>query len=1056
MFFLRLDIKTSRSDEWQQVNLGSGKELSISETSPLWNTTTNGVFSYPFTIDIDKNLHIFGTSAALNGSMIRDLIDKAKCRLYTNGNILHSGIIKTDDIVEVKFEDGQRTIDVNFETGRDGLEDTLNNVQIRDLDFLQYKIQIGYTLPEELPFHGSYNMTKYGYPYPSEVDGANPLVQSSNQLVPRGYETINYTRSVTLPKILVVDYHDSLYNGEYTHDFSNVQSPYNPYNPTEHPYCNVRAAYQKYKWDSGNSSWVAERTTRAGEPNRVNSAPCFYFGFVHDEMFKQLGINIKENALNNLLDYCRLAFWNTRPEFETEVVEGKNFDNNNADNRIKINAVYASGRQYVGYYSRADQYQDWARKYTLARSITTEMQLCRAYATAKNLPDIGAQEIVDATKAAFGARYFYDAETNTLEIKLVREILASKEIKEIPSLRITGDLTKTEDSVKGIRFKYSASNEASKNTITKKENLVEGSDETTYNYNDYRFPYILGEGEAFSALREDGTATLATSFGLGTPIYSYQDLIKNITDSDLHVYIDPNTSNAYRIKVDSDATTQAEWFPSLFQVAAFRDVVLGDVSDESDPEEIIIPFAPVIPTDTNFYEEFKAANASGVVTEDENGEIVESEDDEAQTPSPIYGQLIEGEIHRHDDDGLIRHRYMHNAITVATLYDHGTNKTNICCHIDVAVDIESVEEYTVDNNSDGPYYDNEPTFTLGIMRGSGASAQTVIYDDNYDGEGHALYMDTNGTDAEFTSDTMDTYGNMYDYNGGGETTVTPEQAKSYIIANYSKSNVNLIPPASDTIVGTSGSYSDRLLYLNNAMLSFQSLDIVTNEGTTRKWVIINMLGKRFWHKYGTIVQDKETLTDYDVSTDEGSEGLAAASHAYSTAKLADYGTNGGSSEDSIMSYDAANEKFLVAIYDTYTAMTSSYNFLLDLGDALTGEDDTVTFPDNGLGYDFKDLISLRLKAELPIDGIASRGYYPVSNPLARNRGLADKFYGTYFHWLLNRKMVKIPCTMSDEDLKSLDFFTRYRFGDIVGFINKINYNINDGGIYNIVLEVYYL
>lgn len=1038
---IRLQIKAR--EQWDDVPLPAGSKITIEELSPLWNDETSGAFSYPFTIDIDENLSLFGTTAEIHGESVVKLLDRKPFRLFVRGNMWKTGIIRMDESVNISHnsETGHREVEISLESERKSMDELLNGVRVRDLDLLQYKIQIGYCLPDELQFSGSYTKVVEGWSTPAEAEALG------DTLIPRSSETIEYTKSITIPKMLVVDYHDGIYNGQYTANFCNVQNPYNPVLPLQNPYCNARAAYQKYKWDSSTKKWEEERGMNMGEPERVNSAPCFYFGFVHDELFRQLGIDVTSNALNNLLDYCRLAFWNTKPVYKTEEVEGAEFDRNNDANRVKIDVSYRSGRQYRGYYSHADYNMDWVHRYTLERSITADYQLCRAYATADNLPDIEANDIVDATKNAFGAKYLYDPENGTLKIVLVRDVLSDPTTYSIGSLSVIGAAKKGENNIRGVRLKYSASNEMSKNTITKKENIVEGSDETTYNYNDYRYPYVIGGGWA----TYDGNGSVTTDYRDDIHVDSYSDLIQSVTDYDLRLYIDPNTSNAYRIKVNGDAETQSEWFPSLFQVAAFRDVTIGDVSDDNYVTEISIPFSPAVPTDTNFEKEYRAAVASGEVAEGDESE--ETEDSE-ETPMPIYGQFVNGEIHRHADSALIHRRYVHNAIPLAYLVDQSTGKNNICCHIDLDLDIRAVEDYEVSNSSDGAYFDNEPEFVLGIMRGSGTNAQIVTYEDDYDGEGHSLFMETNGTEAEFTSDTMDVYGNMYDYNGGGITEVDPKMAKSYIISNYPRTNVLLTPKKYlDESLPHGDNYAVKMQY-NDVMLAIGTITISTENGSITKFALYNMFGNRF--KYSTIpyVVDLETHDTYHDEDDV--EALYTVLHSYDQSVLADYGTNGGGSADSIMAYDSQNKNMLVGIYDSYQEATAAYSLLNDLGDAYVGYDSEVNFPENGLGYEFKDLISLRLKSEIPIDGEPSKGYYPVNNPLARNRGLADKFWGAYFHWLLNHKVATLPVLMNAEDMRDIDWFKRYNIGNIVGYINKKTYTISDDSVENMEIEMFYL
>lgn len=1025
MDFIRLDIQKASS--WYSISLPDDTSISIEERTPLWGGESGGAFSLPFTIDIDDNLHFFGNTGEGHGESVVKLLDGAKFRLFVDGTIFKYGIVRLEDEVELSIDEyGHRIIEISLESNRKEFNELLDGVKIRDLNIEQHNIHIGYCAPDELPIYGKYTHEIYGKPYyhtTGKTGQYSDLIRT---------EEIHYENTISLPKYCVVDYHDGRHGGRFSNNFSNVQHPYNPNNPLEHPYCNVRSCYQKYVYDSGdaeNPVWKEERGNDVGETDRVNSAPCFYFGFVYDELFRQMHISVESNALNNILDYRRLAFWHTNCAYKAEPVTGYFFDNSNDSNRVRFAVEYRSGRQYVYYYSHKDN-NDWYHKYNLDREVSAVYPLNKCIATTENLPDIEAKDIVEATTSAFGARYIYDSSSNSLRIILVRDVLGNNSITPL-NVEVTGNIVKTEKNIKGVKIRYSASGDSNNNSLTKDTNIALSDDDasvldlagdTTYNYNDFRNPYVLGMG---MAKYNEETGELEYTPG-NHPIQDYDTMIQSITSKEMRLFLDPLTGNAYRVKVDGGATVQSEWFPSLFQVAAFRDVNVGDVRDEDKIETISIPFTPAIPNDTNFYKQFKAL-------QDRGGSDTEEERESVETPTSIYAQLVNGEIHHTHDSNLILRRYVYNQIVVAELFDYEKGRTNVSCHVDVNLDVHAVEDYEASNGGDGPYFAEQPSFCLGIMRGSGCDAQTILYEENYDGEGHSHYTKTAGTNAEFTSDIMDSRGNMYDYNGDGAVTkeITADQAKMYIRSYFSKASADLLAPTRKTS--------------KSAMISAGWEYISPNDYTMAyplHYTMTDIDGVEY-HFLMTPISD-----DGSITTPVGMQGY-----------INDLPIIASNEKVNIMDYCSQNKiDCMIGRYKNASQATMMSNFLNDLYSIIINNQDKgmVRFPDNGLGYDVDDLISLKLKTEIPIDGNPAKGYYPVTNTLAQKRGLVDKFYGTYIYWLLNAKTATIPCIMTARKLKNIDWFTRYDIHGYVGFVSRKSYKISKQGFSDIKLEHKYL
>ena len=108
--------------------------------------------------------------------------------------------------------------------------------------------------------------------------------------------------------------------------------------------------------------------------------------------------------------------------------------------------------------------------------------------------------------------------------------------------------------------------------------------------------------------------------------------------------------------------------------------------------------------------------------------------------------------------------------------------------------------------------------------------------------------------------------------------------------------------------------------------------------------------------------------------------------------------------------------------------------------------------------------SLKLRAYIPApydimgpDGKLIPAGEPLcsSDPAIRNRGLFDTFFSEYAHWLLNRKKVKLTILCEVAALINIQWHKRYRFGDYVGFINKLTSHYTaENGLESVEVELF--
>lgn len=118
---------------------------------------------------------------------------------------------------------------------------------------------------------------------------------------------------------------------------------------------------------------------------------------------------------------------------------------------------------------------------------------------------------------------------------------------------------------------------------------------------------------------------------------------------------------------------------------------------------------------------------------------------------------------------------------------------------------------------------------------------------------------------------------------------------------------------------------------------------------------------------------------------------------------------------------------------------------------------------NYTGVDTSGRFSLKLRAEKPTSTVAENevsewpeDYHSITQPSAQRRGLFDKFYTEYAHFVTHRKIAKLTLRMEIADLVNIDWTKRYRIGDFIGFINHYSYTVSASGISEVQMELYYI
>lgn len=109
---------------------------------------------------------------------------------------------------------------------------------------------------------------------------------------------------------------------------------------------------------------------------------------------------------------------------------------------------------------------------------------------------------------------------------------------------------------------------------------------------------------------------------------------------------------------------------------------------------------------------------------------------------------------------------------------------------------------------------------------------------------------------------------------------------------------------------------------------------------------------------------------------------------------------------------------------------------------------------------YPDVLTEEMKEEIEAAGLQKwsdgKYYHPISESYARRRGLFDKFYTEYAHFVTHRKIAKLTLRMEIADLANIDWTKRYRIGNFIGFINHYSYTVSASGISEVEMELYYM
>ena len=454
-------------------------------------------------------------------------------------------------------------------------------------------------------------------------------------------------------------------------------------------------------WQKEDSDGNKLREYEVASGVRENSSPCFYVMYFLECLFKHLGIAVKKNDMLAVHDICRLAFINTACYYEVGPQLSSEY-NFDLHDYFEFNHKYKSG-------------------YGLEKTTYPEYP--------EDPGSISFHEgdeyvLLENIKFYFGAN-----DTKPYRALATSKNFPDKDVKSVVSAIMDGF---------GGRLIYNSVDKTAQIVLLR--NILRQTDYTeipckiisVYQQQNskagFRMRYSATTVDKEEDYDDKERDTMYNYTEYNEVIETrYQDIYKTPRIYDNNTYIDPVTGDAFRVKVDKDAKDKKTLYPSWFEVAQFCRVEYGDCSNEDNVEEVVVDFTPVtmnVVSTTGGYEDF----AYLVDVDIENGP--------KEIPEEVYFDSL-----------WVRK----NKTTVK-------NDSHYHFAFSLNLVVKTQCAYNPSEVAGNPLNDVDNGFTLGFCRGLFSSTEK---DDGY---GNKIW-EIVGAGGIVHEDTMDSFGNVFDYDG---------------------------------------------------------------------------------------------------------------------------------------------------------------------------------------------------------------------------------------------------------------------------------------------------
>ncbi|HRL64216.1 MAG TPA: hypothetical protein PKW64_08060, partial [Segatella copri] len=351
------------------------------------------------------------------------------------------------------------------------------------------------------------------------------------------------------------------------------------------------------------------------DAKRPQSGICFYVLYFLDCLFDYLGVTFDKRALMQIEDLKHLCFFTTVCSYDTVSYQYDEEDPTGAkqpnlhphhgtyyrkDDAEVIAKKKKAGEIKTGYFQSQEHINSWlesrgcggkinivkaenkdVQELTLhtpegttehiqvgevrddggkVTSISIEAKISKfnvqanvlnMVANSGNFPDESVSTVISSLESAFGIKFSYDYEQKKVTAYLTRDVLRKSGNEARTFHANIHSMVPMTEKITGVRMRYSEEGDAKdqrQNVLDSRRNKNMGYS-TDYDYIDYPAP----------------------DSGDNSTVYNldYIDFFHNLSSGDKHCYIDRKTGNAYRVKVNGDATTTADLKPVLFEVGQF-------------------------------------------------------------------------------------------------------------------------------------------------------------------------------------------------------------------------------------------------------------------------------------------------------------------------------------------------------------------------------------------------------------------------------------------------------------------------------------------------------
>ena len=718
-----LTLKIKQADEWTTAVIPSSSSISVEQISTIFDLDAGGGFSYPFTLPVEANQHLFPTMTNNHGAHIYDLIYHKPFRLFVGGVPLLHGVIDMDDEVDIETQDdGTHTVAINLASDNQELSALLDGVNCQDVP-VKDRIPVGTEFRSmKVTF---YDGNKFSLEDRLNYSDAMPHASYNVPLPPHVFSLNKYKASI-----------DG--SGEWENP-TNVSEPY------PKPYCNARVGIQaREKQKDG--TYKTLREYELFDADRPNTGICFYVLYFLDCLFENLGISYNNQALLGFEDMKRLAFFNTKCECDG-VPTAKDYNGEEMRRLFEdINFKWQIASVYTG-----------AAVFKVASNAYTK------YANSKNFPDTEAKNILQDIQNAFGIRFLFDSEMRHCKAVFIKDIFSN--CNPVVSHAIIHAEQQTDYHIKGVKMTFG----------------IDDEENTSYNFKNENSPVIVRNG--FSSIEvEKGIYDMRTYYDTVTGNMYRIEVDEDATKEE---ELDPSMIEIKQFGDAWTGDITKEDFVRTIDVA-FSPIIVNRVenieviekTDEDGSKTSVSRGSGTTGQRSSAGNDNSSGTTRGNRGEEDSSSkefipfvFIDQEISDAET-AKIYNDI--GFLTAYDSNGNTT-QYYHQKGTWVVQYTarYGfssqyleNQKKYAESRSTVSLKYNTVSKPIVRYEED-PLSVYDAGYTLGVMRGPGNSSGTEIVQEDYDGNGNARWAYV-PTSYAFTSDSIDEYGRPYDYNGTAE------------------------------------------------------------------------------------------------------------------------------------------------------------------------------------------------------------------------------------------------------------------------------------------------